>query len=233
MAKKQSKEQVRETRVKRTADADEKRAAADAPVRRARQIRNDHMKDEIKKSRERLVDRFAAQEDEDEKGFETDDKGKVKGGGKKSLTLHDGKPGSGAGLKPGDWHAPASNPGAAARVPSQPLQPESLQSHGKGILYDKDLDNPPYDSGDPALVDEGPSGSGSPSNAHAHSRSIDKAAERKKAEKATPRSKQADPDNPAIGRGGKKDATASPNPIGSRHASKNAVAGGSNSGIDE
>lgn len=211
---------------------DAARAAADTPVRKARAVRNDHMKDVTKKARERQVDRFAAEE-EDAPGFETDEKGKVKGSNKKSLTLHDGKPGSGAGLKPGDWHAPASNPGAAAQVPSQPLQPESLQSHGKGILYDKDLDNPPYDSGDPQLVDEGPSGSGSPSNAHAHSRSIDKTAEQHKAAKATPRSKQADPDNPAIGRGGKKDATASPNPIGSAHASKNSVAGGSNSGIDE
>lgn len=83
---------------------------------------------------------------------------------KKKVFLHDGKPGSGAGLKPGDWHAPASNPGAAARVLDHPMQPESAQSHGMGIIYDKDLANPPYDQGDPKKTDEGPSGSGSPSN---------------------------------------------------------------------
>lgn len=139
------------------------------------------------------------------------------------VTLHDGKPGSGAGLKPGDWHAPKSNPGAAARVPSQPLQPESLQSHGLGILHDKDLDNPPYDVDDPEAVDESPSGTPPV---------VDKKAERKKAEKASAKFKQLDPDNPTIGGGGRKDATASPNRIGSRTASKADVAGGSNSGID-
>lgn len=139
------------------------------------------------------------------------------------ITFHDGKPGSGAGLKPGDWHAPRSNPGAAARVPSQPLQPESLQSHGLGLLHDKDLDNPPFDTDDPEAVDEGPSGT---------SPVMDKEAERKKADKASGRFKQLDPDNPTIGAGGRKDATASPNPIGSRTASKADVAGGSNPGID-
>ena len=57
-------------------------------------------------------------------------------------------------------------------------------------------------------------------------------AERKKADRATSRSKQSDPDNPTLGAGGRADATASPNPIGSHHGSKNAVAGGSNPGID-
>jgi len=213
MAKKASKETVAEARSKRTRATAEEETKRSAPARKARDIRNQHLKDQVKQERERQVD--LAVED-DERGA------KAKGSAK--ATLLDGKPGSGAGLKPGDWFAPKSNPGAAARVPSQPLQPESMQSHGKGILYDKDLDNPPYDTGDPEETDEGPSGS----VGHV----VDKDAERKKAEKATARFKQSDPDNPAIGARGKKDATASPNPIGSRHSSKNAVAGGSNSGID-
>lgn len=211
MAKKKSKEEVREARSNRSqADAAEQ-AKRSAPARKARDIRNTHLKESIKADRERQID-LAADRDEQE----------TKKASKP--TVLDGKPGSGAGLKPGDWFAPKSNPGAAAQVLSQPLQPESLQSHGKGILYDKDIDNPPYDTGDPEETDEGPSGS----QGHV----VDKDAERKKAEKATPRFKQADPDNPAVGARGKKDATASPNAIGSRHSSKNAVAGGSNSGID-
>ena len=104
------------------------------------------------------------------------------------------------------------------------MQPESLQSHGKGIIYDKDLDNPPYDTGDPEETDAGPSGSVADV--------VDKNAEVEKAQKATPRAKQADPDNPAIGARGRKDATASPNPIGQRHSSKNAVSGVSYSGFE-
>jgi hypothetical protein len=132
----------------------------------------------------------------------------------------DGKPGSGSGLKPGDLFAPKSNPGAAARVPSQPLQPESLQSHGLGILYDKDLDNPPFDTGDPEVTDRGPFGI-------KDEEATDE--EARKAENATSRSKQHDPDNPAIGARGLKDATASPNRIGSK-SRKSDTAGGSNSG---
>lgn len=212
MAKKATKEAVHEARSKRTQAASAAAEKRNAPARKARDIRNEHLRGEIKKSRERLVD-LHAEDDEDTKTKKSE-----------RPTLLDGKPGSGAGLKPGDLYAPKSNPGAAARVPSQPLQPESMQSHGKGLLYDKDLDNPPYDTGDPEETDAGPSGS--------VEGPVDKEAERKKAEKASPRFKQSDPDNPAIGRGGKKDATASPNPIGSRHSSKNAVSGGSNSGID-
>lgn len=213
MAKKKSKEEVTEARSKRTKAAADERVKQSAPARKARQIRNEHLKEQIKNERMRQVDLHAEEEEKS---------AKAKTAGKP--TMLDGKPGSGAGLKPGDLYAPKSNPGAAARVPSQPLQPESMQSHGKGLIYDKDLDNPPYDTGDPVETDEGPSGSVADV--------VDKKAERQKAEKATPRFKQVDPDNPAIGRGGKKDATASPNPIGTRHSSKNAVAGGSNSGID-
>ena len=131
------------------------------------------------------------------------------------------KPGSGAGLKPGDLFAPASNPGAAARVPSQPLQPESMQSHGKGIVFDKDLDNGAYAGQDPYEVDAAPSGS--------NPRTVNKALEVEKANTMTARAKTLDPDNPAVGARG-KDATASPNPIGTRSRSRADVAGGSNSG---
>lgn len=210
MAKK-SKEEARSARAKRSAAANEDAAKKSAPARKARDIRNSHRQEQVKSARERQIDLAAKAEEDDTK---------------KASKPHllDGKPGSGAGLKPGDWFAPKSNPGAAAQVPNQPLQPESLQSHGKGIVYDKDLDNPPYDVGDPEETDAGPSG--------AVEGPIDKAAERKKAEKATARFKQSDPDNPTIGARGRKDATASPAPIGTRNASKNAVAGGSNSGID-
>lgn len=68
------------------------------------------------------------------------------------------------GAKPGDVIVPRSNPGAAARIPAKPLQPESLQSHGEGILYDKDTANPPYNVENAEEVDEGPSGSGSEEN---------------------------------------------------------------------
>lgn len=223
MAKKQSKEAVKEARGKRAHEEGERAHKASEPAREARDIRNESIKEEAKARRMAQIDLMAEEEESGRKRISA---------GQGKVTLHDGKPGSGAGLRPGQLHAPKSNPGAAAAVPNQPLQPESLQSHGLGILYDKDLDNPPYDVGDPEATDEGPSGSGSASNAHAHSRTIDKQLERKKAEKATPRSKQLDPDNPAIGRGGKKDATASPEPIGTRNGSKNAQAGGSNPGTD-
>jgi hypothetical protein len=182
----------------------------DAPVHKARAARKEALDADTKARREKMIDQYASKEDD---------------GDNESITTHDGKPGSGAGLKPGMLHAPASNPGAAARVPSQPLQPESLQSHGHGILFDKDLDNPPYDAADPAEVDAAPSGS--------NPEAVDKEAEVEKAEAASPAFKQHDPDNPTWGAGGRKDATASPNPIGSRTRSKNNVAGGSNSGIDE
>ena len=212
MAKKVSKEQTREERSKRSQRSTEEAAKKNKPAESARKVRNDYNRKEAEERHQREVDIMADAADAD---------AKVKKAEKPTLV---GRPGSGAGLKPGDVFAPSSNPGAAARVPSQPLQPESLQSHGKGILYDKDLDNPPYDTGDPEATDEGPSGS-TPEQA-------DKEAERKKAEKATPRSKQLDPDNPARGRSG-RDATASPRPIG-RHAKSRAdVAGGSNSGVDE
>jgi hypothetical protein len=211
MAKAKTKEAVTQARAARSHDEHEARKKANAPVEKAREVRKAHIDEATKAERQKQVDLLA----EDDKADKKD---------KEKVTLHDGKPGSGAGLRPGQLHAPKSNPGAAARVPSQPLQPESLQSHGLGILYDKDLDNPPYDTGDPLETDEGPSGS--------NPGVVDKDAERKKAEKASPRFKQQDPDNPAIGAGGRKDATASPDPIGSRTKSKNSVAGGSNSGID-
>lgn len=214
MAKRSTKEETRSARAKRTSADTDEAEKNNAPARKARDIRNEALREEIKAQRLAAVDLAADEEDE---------KSSKRGAGKPHLL--DGKPGSGAGLKPGDLFAPKSNPGAAARVPMQPLQPESLQSHGKGILFDKDLDNPPYDTGDPEETDAAPAGS--------VEGVVDKDAERKKAEKATPHSKQSDPDNPAVGARGKKDATASPNPIGSRHASKNSVAGGSNSGIDE
>ena len=213
MAKRATKEQTKSDRAARASADNEEAAKKNAPARKARDIRNETVREQVKKSRLAAVEAAAAEDEADSKK-----KGTAK------VHLHDGKPGSGAGLKPGDLHAPKSNPGAAAPVPSQPLQPESLQSHGKGILYDKDLDNPPYDVGDPAETDASPAGS-------VEGR-VDKKAERQKAEKATARSKQADPDNPAIGARGKKDATASPNPIGSSASSKNAVAGGSNPGIE-
>jgi hypothetical protein len=202
-------EEARETRSARAQEEHEEAVERSAPAREARQVRNDALREQMNAARQRELDAAAqAEEEEDEK----------------DVALLDEKPGSGSGLKPGDYFAPTSNPGAAARVPVQPLQPESLQSHGKGIVFDKDLDNPPYGTDDPEAVDAGPSGS--------NPRFVDKEAEVEKAEKATSRYKTSDPDNPAIGRGGKKDATASPNPIGSHRASKNAVAGGSNSGVD-
>jgi hypothetical protein len=207
MAKKASKEQVREARAKRAADHADDTAEATATIEKARADRDEALTDEEDARREEELK--AAEEDEDADEAQ-------------QVTLHDGKPGSGAGLKPGDWHAPASNPGAAARVPTQPLQPESLQSHGKGILHDKDLDNGAFASGgDPSVVDQGPFGTvGEEATLR----------EAEKADKATARFKQRDPDNPTIGGGGRKDATASPNPIGSSRRSKNAVPGGSNSG---
>lgn len=211
MAKAKSKDEVREARGKRRQEQTAEAKKANKPADEARKVRNAARDERVKEERQKEIDRMvAAEEDSDKKS-----KGKVH-------TLKD-KPGSGAGLKPGDLYAPSSNPGAAARVPDQPLQPESMQSHGKGIIYDKDLDNPPYDVGDPEEVDAPPSGS---------TPRIDKEAERKKAEKMTPRAKQHDPDNPTLGAGGRKDATASPNPIGSSNQSKNRTAGGSNSGIE-
>lgn len=227
MAKKTS-EQVHEDRTTRSQQAAADRHERNAPAREAREVRNQALRDQEVEKRRRQID-LTAKEEEVDGAFETDEKGKVTGKSKKELTLHDGKPGSGAGLKPGDWHAPASNPGAAARVPTQPLQPETLQSHNLGILYDKDIDNPPYDTGNPLETDAAPSGSGSPSNTGT-GRGVDKKAEREKAEKISAKGKQSDPDNPAIGAGGRKDATASPNPIGSHRISKSHVSGGSNSG---
>lgn len=209
--KKASKEQTRAARSARAQETAEAATKRSEPARKARDVRNESLREEVKKKRLAEIDLAAEDESKARKA--------------EKPVLLDGKPGSGAGLKPGDLFAPRSNPGAAARVPNQPLQPESLQSHGKGLLFDKDLDNPPYDTGDPEETDAGPSGS--------VEGPVDKKAERQKADKATVRSKQSDPDNPAIGRGGKKDATASPNPIGSRPGSKNALAGGSNPGIEE
>lgn len=204
MAKKNS-EDVKAERSKRAQDETEHREEAQEKVREARQIRREAQDEQVKAARDRQIDLAEAAEDDDE------DRPKPK--------MLDGKPGSGSGLKPGDWFAPKSNPGAAAQVPTRPLQPESLQSHGKGIIYDKDLDNPPYGDDDPEAVDASPSGS-RPS-------AVDKDAELKKANKATSRFKQNDPDNPTVGARG-KDATASPNPIGSGTGRR--PAGGSDSG---
>jgi hypothetical protein len=143
---------------------------------------------------------------------------------RRKVHLHEGQgaPTEGVGLKPGDWHAPASNPGAAARVPDQPLQPESMQSHGKGILFDKDLSNPPYDTGDPLATDASPAGSRSPSNTGVGG-GVDKETERKRLDSPA-RAKELDPDNPT------QDATASPNPAGTTHSSHANRPGGSNPG---
>lgn len=207
MAKAKVKKSAAIPRAKVEADDAVKR---NAPARKARDIRNEAMKKNEIARRERILAR-ASEEDEDAKKAA-------------KPTLLDGKPSAGAGLKPGDFFAPKSNPGAAARVPDQPLSPDSKQSHGKGILYDKDLDNGAFASGDPEEIDAAPSGS--------NPKVVDKAAEVKKAEKATGRSRMADPDNPTLGyKGG--DATASPNPIGSTHTSKSDLAGGSNSGSDK
>lgn len=220
MAKRKSKEQVAEDRSKRQQAQVKEEYEASAPVREARQVRNDYVREQAKQRSLAALDQSVNEADPEFKKSQ------------KPHLLESAKPGSGAGLKPGDWFAPKSNPGAAARVPSQPLQPETLQSHGKGIIFDKDLDNPPYDAGDPVETDEAPSGTGSRTNARSQDRGVDKEAEREKAEKATPRSKMTDPDVRARGRRG-KDATASPEPIGSHAHSRTDVPGGSNSGVDE
>lgn len=210
MAKQKHKSDVTAARHERAKAVGDELNEKSAPARQARDERNEALQKQQLEQREKEID-LAEKEDE--------------GSSKRKLekpTLLDGKPGSGSGLKPGDWFAPKSNPGAAARVPMQALQPESLQSHGKGILGDKDLDNPPYDTGDPAEVDASPAGS--------RPEMVDKEAETKKADRATADFKTKDPDNPTVGAGGKKDATASPEPIGSRSRSKTNVSGGSNSG---
>ena len=210
MANIKSPSDVKEERAERARAAAEKRAKDNEKVVEARKTRKEHLAEVSKKESQRVV----AAAEKDAEAIEEE---------KAGAKVHElsGKPGSGAGLKPGDWFAPASNPGAAARVPSQPLQPESLQSHGKGIIYDKDLENPPYDAGDPMEVDAPPSGI---------LPSIDKAAEVEKQEKMSSRAKLADPDNPTVMAGGKPDATASPNPIGSRGQRKADTPGGSNPG---
>lgn len=186
-----------------------KQEKAAEPIRKARQVRDEALNEQKKEETDRALKAAEAMEKAD---AEKQPKPK----------LLDGKPGSGAGLKPGDWFAPKSNPGAAAQVPSQPLQPESLQSHGKGILYDKDLDNGAFAANvDPEVVDAGPFGLTDEDQTEA---------ERDKAERATSRFKQVDPDNPTMGAGGRRDATGSPRPMGSHRTSKNAVPGGSNSG---
>lgn len=215
MAERKSAEQVKDDRATRSQKNSEAAHKQNEPAVKAREDRDKAVREVAEEEREA---RLAAAEEE----TEAEEPKKVH-----KLT---GKPGSGAGLRPGDWIAPSSNPGAAARIPTQPLQPEALQSHGKGILHDKDLDNPPYDLGDPVVTDEGPSGSGSPSNL-SHARTVDKAAERKKAESLSPRGRSLDPDNSTVGAGGVGDATASPKPIGTRGGKKNSRSGGSNPGI--
>jgi hypothetical protein len=202
-----SKTQAQAERAERSKENSAKAHKANEPMKKAREVRKETLDAQAKEEREAEINRGV----EDEKAQP-----------KKAEKPHmlDGKPGSGSGLKPGDLFAPKSNPGAAARVPSQPLQPESLQSHGLGILYDKDLDNPPFDTGDPEVTDRGPFGI-------KDEEATDE--EARKAENATSRSKQHDPDNPAIGARGLKDATASPNRIGSK-SRKSDTAGGSNSG---
>lgn len=198
----------------------------ETPAEAARRERGESLHDEVRKKADAaidLADETEIDDDDPDGPIETSEDGSPIA--HRGVVFLDGKPGSGAGLKPGSRFAPASNPGAAARVPNQPLQPESLQSHGKGILHDKDLDNGAYTGGvDPAEVDAGPSGS--------HPDVVDKEAERTKADRATARSKQLDPDNPTRAYKG-KDATASPKPIGTHHTGKNSVAGGSNSGLDD
>lgn len=197
------------TRAARSQEESAAQQKKNAPARKARDIRNQALRDSEKQRRDEMLDAHVAEDAKAKKA--------------EKPTLLDGKPGSGAGLKPGDLFAPKSNPGAAARVPMQPLSPDSKQSHGKGILYDKDLDNGAFAEGDPEAIDAAPSGS--------NPDVVDKDAEVKKAEKATARSRMTDPDNPTTGyKGG--DATASPNPIGTHRRSKSDIAGGSNSGSD-
>ena len=202
-----TKEEITKAKAERSANETRTAKERNKPLEEARETRAARREEQVQEERQRQVDKAAEEDEADARQS-------------KKPTMLDGKPGAGSGLKPGDMFAPKSNPGAAARVPDQPLQPESLQSHGKGIIYDKDLDNPPYGAGDPEAVDEGPSGSLTTEQ---------KKAERDKAEKATSRFKQHDPDNPTMGAGGRKDATASPSPIGSR-PTKSDRAGGSNSG---
>lgn len=207
-AKAKQKVDVTTARAERAKEIGDKAEKEAAPARSARETRNEYLRKEQEESRQAAIDEAADAEESSKKKAN-------------KVHLLDGKPGSGSGLKPGDLFAPKSNPGAAAAVPSQPLQPESMQSHGKGILYDKDIDNPPYDTGDPLVTDEGPSGTRGEEATRA---------EAKKAEKASSKFKTQDPDNPTIGVGGKGDATASPLPIGSRNRSKTDRPGGSNSG---
>lgn len=201
---------TRASRANRAQEEGEAAAEASEPARRARDIRNDALKEQEKERRQAVLDQANESEERSKKAAKPH--------------LLDGKPGSGAGLRPGDFFAPKTNPGAAAMVPTQPLSPDSLQSHGKGILYDKDLDNGAFAAAaDPADIDAAPFGS--------NPDVVDKDAEVEKAEKATPKSRMADPDNPTIGYKG-ADATASPNPIGTRRRSKSDISGGSNSGSD-
>lgn len=217
MAKKNRKsaEQVKEERATRAQERSETAHEANQPAVEARDIRDAAITEQQEAEFEEQVKR-------------AEESNKATASDKKKATVLS-KPGSAAGLKPGDLIAPSSNPGAAARIPDQPLQPESLQSHGFGILYDKDLDNPPYNEGDPAETDRSPSGSGSPSNL-GHARHVNKDAEVKKAESLSSAGRMLDPDNPSFTGAGTKDATASPRPIGTHRAGKNNRAGGSNSG---
>lgn len=217
MANRKTAEQIKEDRASLAAKKSDELHKENEPAVKAREERDEAVRELMDKEHEKEVELAEALSE-----VEEESKGKVH-----KLSA---KPGSAAGLKPGDWFAPSSNPGAAAMVPTQPLQPESLQSHGKGILADKDLDNPPYNVGDPLHTDEGPSGSGSPSNLRAGKR-VDKAAERKKAEGQTSRARTMDPDNPTMTGSGKPDPTASPLPIGTRGGGKNSRSGGSNPGI--
>lgn len=219
MAKSKSEEEVKDARAKRNAESQKALKRQNEGATSARDVLKAH-RGEVKQKE--LEDQIAKAEAESEAKEKT----------KKSEKVHlldSTKVASGAGLKPGDLFAPKSNPGAAARVPSQPLQPESMQSHGKGILFDKDLDNPPYNEGDPEYVDQGPSGSGSPTN-DIFSRGVDKEAEQRKAESLSSEGRQYDPDNTTVAAGGKKDPTASPHPIGTGAGSKTNTPGGSNSG---
>src|SRR5687767_11735619 len=140
MAKK-SKDQVAAERSERVKDRAEMAKETREKMETLREERKEAIKGQTEEQRERLLRDAEDQEEEEQP----------------DPYLLTGKPGSGAGLKPGDWFAPESNPGAAARVPAQPLQPESLQSHGKGILHDKDLENGPFNGvDDPEEIDAAP-----------------------------------------------------------------------------
>lgn len=186
---------------------DTKQTAREQRKAEERQAKAEEQKKSARETQKEVAEKLREDEERRRHGEDPEDEEVVEIGGEASDGLTEP-------IAPGTLVAPASNPGAAARVPARPLQPESLQSHGKGIISDKDTTNPPYNSKDPLHVDAGPSGSGSETNTSGGD--VDKGAEREKAERQTSHDRATDPDNPTQGgETGGKDATASPRPIGS------------------